>query len=67
MKTLTKTSFIIIILVISFIFSACNPFDNTSGDYLTKKMDEISIEFEGYEIVKTTAKIQWLDLREMPR
>lgn len=56
MKTLTKTSFIIIILVISFIFSACNPFDNTSGDYLTKKMDEISIEFEGYEIVKTTAQ-----------
>ncbi len=37
-------------------FSACNPFDNGSTAYLTKKMDEIPIECDGYEIVKTTAQ-----------
>ena len=31
------------------LFSGCNPFDNGSTAYLTKKMDEIPIEFDGYE------------------
>ena len=30
-------------------FAGCNPFDNGSTAYLTKKMDEIPIEFDGYE------------------
>lgn len=39
----------IVLMIILSIFSACNPFDNGSTAYLTKKMDEIPIEFEGYE------------------
>lgn len=41
----------IVLMIILSIFSACNPFDNGSTAYLTKKMDEIPIEFEGYKLI----------------
>lgn len=54
MKRIAKPiSLTIAFITILFTLSACNPFDNGSTAYLTKKMDEIPIEFEGYEISET--------------
>ncbi len=56
MKNFTKTiSFIIVFMIILFVFAGCR-LDDGSTAYLTQKMNEIPIECDRYEIVKTTAQ-----------
>lgn len=43
-----------VIVLTLMLFSGCNLFDDGSTDYLTKKMNEIPIELDGYKMVKTT-------------
>lgn len=57
MKKMTKPiSLTIAFITILLTLVGCNPFDNGSTAYLTKKMDEIPIECDGYEIGKTTVQ-----------
>lgn len=41
----------IVTVILTTTLVGCNPFDNGSTAYLTQKMDEIPIEFDGYELV----------------
>ena len=50
MRRLKRIFSMVVVGVLALtIFTGCNPFDDGSTAYLTKKMDEIPIEFEGYE------------------
>ncbi len=42
----------IVVVILTTTLVGCNPFDNGSTAYLTQKMDEIPIEFDGYELVR---------------
>jgi len=41
----------IVLIFITLFLTGCNPFDNGSTKYLTQKMDEIPLEYDGYELV----------------
>ena len=45
-----------ILIFIALLFTGCNLFDNGSTKYLTQKMDEIQLEFKGYEFNITSSK-----------
>lgn len=57
-KYLTKFNaiFLVVFLTVILVVSgcSCNPFDNGSVEYLTKKMNEIPIECRGYKIIYST-------------
>lgn len=46
----------IVLIFITLFLTGCNPFDNGSTKYLTQKMDEIPLEFEGYEFTTTSSR-----------
>ena len=49
-------SLLVVVMLSLTIAVGCNPFDDGSTAYLTKKMNEIPIEFDGYKMVKTTSQ-----------
>lgn len=54
MKILTRTMAFIVVIAIAMVALGacnCNPFDNGSTAFLTEKMNEIPIEYDGYELV----------------
>ena len=57
MRSLKRFFSLLVVVTLSLtIVAGCNPFDDGSTAYLTKKMDEIPIEFDGYKMVKTTSQ-----------
>lgn len=52
MKILTRImAFVVVIAMFTLGACNCNPFDNGSTAFLTEKMNEIPIEYDGYELV----------------
>lgn len=54
MKILTRTMAFIVVIAIAMVALGacnCNPFDNGSTAFLTEKMNEIPIEYDGYELI----------------
>ena len=54
MKILTRIMAFIVVIAIAMVALGacnCNPFDNGSTAFLTEKMNEIPIEYDGYELV----------------
>lgn len=53
MRSLKSFFSLLVVVTLSLTIAVgCNPFDDGSTAYLTKKMNEIPIEFDGYELIE---------------